>query len=184
MERELECDPAECIVLGHSVTMRNNHLDVLPAICEYSIKRNKIILCPLSYGTDGKEYVDRIVEYLSNTPGLTYRVCSKFYPREIYLSFLSKCGAYLAPGRGSIGAGNMLSYALTGGIPIADHHNSTGEFLKSIGGEVAIYRNTSDIVGLLDKYFGTRSQKNQFVVEQAFSLENKSKYYDSLLAVY
>lgn len=184
MARELECDPAECIVLGHSATMRNNHLDVLSAICAFAVSREKILVCPLSYGTGGKDYIDKIVKRLSETKGLMYRVCSKFYPREDYLCFLSKCGSYIAPGRGSIGAGNMLSYSLNGGVPITNHLNSTGGFLKSIGGEVAIYENTRDIVGLLDKYFGTHSQKNQIVVEETFSLKKKSKYYDALLAVY
>lgn len=183
MEQDLKCNPAECIVLGHSATMRNNHLDVLPAVCEFAMRRKKVLVCPLSYGLGGKHYVESIKHYVSHISGLSYRLCYNFYPLSDYLTFLSRCGAYIAPGRRSIGAGNMLSYTLSGGIPTTDHRNSTGTFLKSLGAEVAIYRNESDIVSMLDRVFGSRSQKNRMIIDEAFSLKNKSKYYGDILAI-
>ena len=183
MQQELECDPAKCLVVGHSTAMRNNHLDVLPAICEYAIRRSKTVVCPLSYGIGSKAYVEKIAKHMSETPGLSYRLCYKFYPAADYFSFLAKCGAYIAPSRGSHGAGNMFGYALSSRIPVTPHGNSTGAFLKTIGVEVAIYQNNSDIVNLLDTVFGTRCQKNRMVVGEYFSLKNQSKYYEDLLAV-
>lgn len=183
IERELECDASNCIVLGHSASMRNNHMDILPAISEYAVKHNKIVICPLSYSNTGKKYIDWIAKRMGEISGLSYRIIYKFYSAKDYLSFLSRCGAYIAPGRGSIGAGNMISYTMSGRIPIADFGNSTGAFLKSLGAEVAIYENTSDISNLVDKVFGTHCEKNRINVGDYFSLSEKSRCYKDLLAV-
>ena len=183
VEQELKCKPAECLILGHSAIMRNNHLDVLPAICEFAVKRNKVVVVPLSYSTERKNYVERIAKYLREKPGLSFRICYKFYQQSDYLSFLSQCGAYIAPGCGSIGAGNMIAYALSGRVPVTNHRNSTGTFLKSLGAKVAIYQNNNDLFSLLDNVFGNRCQKNRDIVGEYFSHKNQSKYYEDLLSV-
>lgn len=183
VEQDLECVPAECIVVGHSASFRNNHLDILPAVVEYATKRNKTLICPFSYGSATGNYLDKIEKNLNKIPRLSYRILYKFYPVTDYLSFLSKCGAYVAPGCGSVGAGNMVSYALSGRVPIIAYGNTTGEFLKSLGAEVAIYNDIRDISIFLEKFFGVHSEKNRIIVGDYFSAINKVKCYENLLAI-
>lgn len=183
IEHDLKCDPTQSIVIGHSASIRNNHLDILPAVCEFAVKRNKIVVCPLSYSVTSKDYINSIEKYMNEVPGLAFRLCYKFYSLADYLSFLSKCGAYISPARGSIGAGNMISYALAGGIPLTANGNSTGYFLKALGAEVAIYKNYKDVIPLLGKVFGSRCQKNQTIIKDYFSAKSKLECYENLLDV-
>jgi len=182
IERKLDCMASDCIVVGHSVSMRNNHLDILPVVSEFAIENNKTIVCPLSYGSANKKYVQIIEKNLKRFPKLSYRIMSKFYPETEYFAFLLKCGMYIAPGRGSLGAGNMISYSMAGRIPITDYKNTVGLFLKSIGAEVLLYKNYKEIKTFLQNYFGGYCEKNIAVLKEYFSSANKQKCYENLLS--
>ncbi len=183
IEAELDCDASNCIIIGHSASMRNNHLDILSDVADFAVKNNKIIICPLSYGTGSKKYVQAITKYLNSLPKLSYRILNNFYPETEYFTFLSRCGVYIAPGRGSLGAGNMIVYALAGRVPVADDRNTVGNFLKSIGADVLIYKNPKDINILLKKYFGACSGKNKVIILDYFSKKNHQEGYEKLLSI-
>jgi hypothetical protein len=171
LENILDVSAKSSIVMGHSANVRNNHLDILPYILPVVDHHALNLILPFSYGTTNDKYRQLILHEVQKYPNINCKFIGAFLDPPVYFGFLQQCAAYIAPGRGSLGAASLFRFSEKGGIPVADAQNATACYLQDAGCRVATYDSPEEIRTILPSVLNLRQKKNSEIMSRIFSTD-------------
>jgi hypothetical protein len=180
--RDLNLEAGCYLIVGHSASLGNNHLDVLPAVARFAAAHGLAIVVPISYGGASEQYKKEILRVADNHPNLVLHTLEKLYSQEQYYGFLIQSAGFIAPGKGSMGAASLFESVANERIPISHSMNPTAQFLKSIGCEVVMYQSYDEIPTALETACNKINHENGRISAEYFSSGTIDAAYTRMLA--
>lgn len=165
------------IMVGHSGSPENNHLDVFEKLRQLIPQNDRVILSPLSYGnptylnfvkTKGKEWF-----------GENFESLEKFIPREIYYRKLSEVSVAIFNHKIQQAFGNILGLIFMGAKVFLNPENPIYIELIQAGIQVFDYSQMTkeDLDSPLSKEIVT---KNRELMQQIFNEEKIRSFYKDI----
>ncbi|WP_338230680.1 TDP-N-acetylfucosamine:lipid II N-acetylfucosaminyltransferase family protein [Algoriphagus taiwanensis] len=154
------------ILISHSASVENNHLDSFDDIINSNLNFEKII-CPLSYGNS--KYGDYVEKKGFDIFGNKFYPIREFLPYEEYVNLLISCNISVFGSVRQIGLGNILLMLYLGSSVVLDKSSITYDFFSNRGIKIFNQLNFNLSINNDELIFTRRS------LEEIWSKENKRK---------
>lgn len=171
-------NPGTFIMVGHSGSLENNHLDVFDTLAGLLGDKEKMVFSPLSYGNP--DYIQRVIESGTSKFRDNFLPQVDFIPREQYYRRLREVGFAIFNHKIQQAFGNILALIFLGVKVYLNEENPVFFQLKNWGIIVKDYK-TITLEDLGTPLNDQEIVLNRAIIRRLFSEEKINGYYAQLL---